>query len=116
MAKKRLSRDQKRKAKLAKRAQKEPKASALAYTGDKYKTDALSDVYLATETALYESFVMTNRELTDDLVEAALERLVLQMREGDLPPFDAGKTIEVTPGREEDLVIDNIRRNWHTLI
>jgi hypothetical protein len=115
MAKKRLSRDQKRKVKLAKRAQKEHKASSLAYTGNKYKTDALSDVYLATETAIFESFVMTNRELTDDMVEAALERLVHHLRDADLPPFDLTKTIEVTPGLETDLVIDNIRRNWHQL-
>jgi hypothetical protein len=115
MAKKHLSRDQKRKAKLAKRAAKQPKASPLAYTGNKYKTDELTDVYLATETGIYEAFVMTQRQLTDDLIEEALEGLVLQMREGDLLPLEPAATVEVIPGQEADLVRDNVRRNWEHL-
>ena len=32
---------------------------------------------------------MTDGTLTDDEVEADLERLILRMRQGPLPPFDA---------------------------
>ena len=62
MAKKnRLSRDQKRKAKLTKEARRARlDTSPLAYEGKKYKTDALVPVYLATETAILEVFVLYN--------------------------------------------------------
>src|SRR5205823_8540539 len=88
MAKKRLSKDQKRKAKLAKRASRAPQPLALAYTGNKYKTDELVPVFHSTEVGIYETFVMTNRQLTDRTVASALQKLVEQMRQGSLPPFE----------------------------
>jgi hypothetical protein len=116
MAKKnRLSHDQKRKAKRAKEARRAREdTSPLAYEGKKYKTDALVPVFLATETGVYESFIVTDRNLTDRMVRGAFEKLVLQLRQGPLPPPDTG-TIHVTAGQEEDLVIENIRRNWENL-
>jgi hypothetical protein len=113
MAKKsRLSRDQKRKAKLAKEAKRSPRHESLAYEGNKYKTDELVPVFLSTETGIYESYVMSDHQLTDRDVEAAVERLILEMRAGPLPPFtesfDQGAGGEGT----QDLVIWNIRRNW----
>ena len=65
----RLSRDQKRKAKLRKRAQRSCKHEPLAYTGRKYKTDAYAQVFFRTEVGIHESYVMCDRELTDDEVE-----------------------------------------------
>jgi hypothetical protein len=109
--KKRLSRDQRRKAKLTERARKSPAASSLAYTGDKYKTDELTPVFLRTETGIYETYVMTDRQLTDATVQAALVKLIHQLRAGGLPPLEEQPSINA----EEDLVIWNIRRNWHDL-
>jgi hypothetical protein len=110
-----LSRDQKRKAKLKKRAERSRKHESLAYAGGKYKTDEYAPIFFRTEVGIYESYVMCDRELTDDEVEAAIERLVVQMREGPLPPFGESDVITITEGGEEDLVIMNIRRNWQIL-
>jgi hypothetical protein len=116
--KKRLSRDQKRKAKLTERARKAPPSlshSSLAYSGNKFKTPALIPVIMRTETAIYEVYVMTDREITDHTVRAALEKLVVQMRAGPLPDFTGGDEVTRRAGQEEDLIIWNIRRNWHDL-
>ena len=111
----RLSRDQKRKAKLKKRAERSRKQESLAYSGGKYKTEANAPVFLRTEVGIYESYVIYDRELTDDEVEAAIERLVLQMREGPLPPLPKTDVVTATEDGEEDLIIMNIRLNWRIL-
>ena len=111
----RLSRDQKRKAKLKKRAERSRKHESLAYAGRKYKTDEYAPIFFRTEVGIYESYVMCDRELTDDEVEAAIERLVIQMREGPLPPPAETDVVTITEGGEEDLVIANIRRNWQIM-
>ena len=61
--KKRLSHDQKRKAKLAKEARKNPQRSPLAYTGNKYKTDELVPIVYETELAIHEADAITGRRL-----------------------------------------------------
>ena len=106
----RRSRDQKRKAKLAKRAQRSRPRESLAYHGNKYKTDAMVPVVFRTETGIYETFVMTDRRLTDDQVTRALEGLITRMRQGPLPlpsPEDAP-----AGEGEDELIVWNIRRNW----
>jgi hypothetical protein len=113
--KKRLSRDQKRKAKLAKDAKRSQTKISLAIHGDKYKTDELTPVYLATETGIHETDVMTGGKLTDHVVAAALTKLVQQLRQGALPPWEDKEEVELVAGQEEDLVIWNIRRNWTTM-
>ena len=78
MAKKRLSRDQKRKAKLADRAKKHPAPSpSLAYTGNQFKTPELSPLYQSTETGIVQADAITRHTLTDRKVRAALETMVL---------------------------------------
>jgi len=111
----RQSRDQKRKAKLKKRAERSRKHESLAYSGSKYKTDEYAPLFYRTEVGIYESYVMCDRELTDDEVEAAIERLVIQMRQGSLPPLSETETLTLTEGGEEDLVVANIRRNWQIM-
>jgi len=37
------------------------------------------------------------------------------MRKGPLPPLDATDAATVPPGKEEDLVLWSIRRNWEDL-
>jgi hypothetical protein len=111
--KNRLSRDQKRKAKLAKESRRARQdVSPLAYEGKKYKRDDLVPVYLATETAILEAFAITDRQLTDRVVRSALERLILQLRQGPLPPEDDTGSLEIVAGQEEDFIIRNIRRHW----
>ena len=112
MAKKHLSHDQKRKAKLARRASKAPPVNSLAYTGNKFKTDELVPVFLSTETGIYESSVVTEQALTDADVQAALQELVLQLRHGPLTTQEYSDKITYTEGDEKGLVISNIRRNW----
>lgn len=112
MAKKHLSHDQKRKAKLARRASKAPPVETLAYSGNKFKTPEFSPVFLHTETGIYETFVMTDRKLTDADVQAALRELVLRLRQGPLPPLEETDRVEVIAGQEKELIIRNIRRNW----
>src|SRR4051795_13507622 len=111
----RHSRDQKRKAKLKKRAERSRKHESLAYTGARYKTDEYAPLFCRTEVGIYESYVMCDRELTDDEVEAAIERMVIQMRQGPLPALSNSGTMTLSDGGEEDLVIANIRRNWQIM-
>jgi hypothetical protein len=109
------SRDQKRKAKLKKEAERSRKQESLAYHGHKYKTAEYVGVMLRTETGIYETFVMTDGTLTDDEVEADLERLILRMRQGPLPPLDATEAAGAGDEALGRLVIWNIRRNWQYL-
>lgn len=106
------SRDQKRKAKLKKRAERSRKHEPLAYAGKKYKTDEFAPIFFRTETGIFESYVMCDEKLTDDDVESALEHLVLEMREGPLPPISETDELTVSADEGEALVIANIRRNW----
>src|SRR5947207_12778197 len=103
MAKKRLSKDQKRKAKLAKRASRAPQPLAHAYSGNKYKTDELVPVFHRTEVGIYETFVMTNRQLTDRTVASALQKLVEQLRQGSLPPLDETGRVHQAGGTADDV-------------
>ena len=112
MAKDRRSRNQKRKDKLAKRNRKARQSVSLAYMGEKYKTDELIPIWVQTETGIYETFVMTDRKLLDQTVVTALEKLVMRMRAGTLPPVSDTAEIHYEVGQEEDLVIENVRRRW----
>lgn len=111
----RRSRDQKRKAKLKKRAQRSTGHESLAYHGKKYRTAEYVPLMARTETGIYESYVMTDRALTDDEVEAALEELITRMRGGPLPPLDDTRAVTVTGEGSEDLVAWNVRRNWQDM-
>lgn len=112
MAKDRNTRDQKRKKKLQERKQKARQTESLAYLGKKYQTDELVPTWMNTEIGIYETYVITDRQLLDETVVAAIERLIRQIRAGTLPP--RGDTFEVhyEAGREEELVIESIRRSW----
>src|SRR3954466_7657557 len=104
MAKKHLSHDQKRKAKLARRASKAPPVVSLAYSGNKFKTDELVPVFFNTETGIYEAFVATDRKLTNADVQAALQELILQLRQGPLPALEAPDKLDYSAGQEKDLI------------
>lgn len=40
---------------------------------------------------------------------------MLQLRQGPLPRWEDSDTLEYVRGQEDDLIISNIRRNWHDL-
>jgi hypothetical protein len=111
----RLSRDQKRKAKLKKREDRSRKHESLAYHGKKYKTEKYVPILHRTEIGIYESYVMCDRELTDDEVEEALERLIVRMRSKALPLPSATNRLTISGNENDDLIIWNILRNWQIL-
>src|SRR6516162_2384825 len=94
----RLSHDQKRKAKLAKEARKEREHVSLVYKGNKYKTPELADVYLHTERGILQAWNATGRAFTDRFVEAALESLVRQLRAGSPPPAEESEAADEVKG------------------
>ncbi|MEX1231912.1 MAG: hypothetical protein WEB58_16825 [Planctomycetaceae bacterium] len=104
MPKNRLSRNQKRSAKLAKRAQMSPQADSRAIAGTKFKTDELAPLWLACETAIYQSFVVSEHRLRDNEVYSAIEKVISQI-ECDVvtPPED--DAIHYVVGEETDLVV-----------
>lgn len=108
----RRSRDQKRKDKLTKKSRKDRQDVSLAYMGEKYKTTELMPVWMQTEVGIYEAFVMTDHKLLDQTVASALEKLILQLRAGTLPPLTDDAAIQYSVGEEHVLVIENIRRRW----
>jgi hypothetical protein len=111
--KKRLSHDQKRKAKLARR---EKKAGTgvfdLAYEGDKFKSEEYIPLFMATETGIFQAHVMSGRRCTDYTVATALASLVQQLRAGPLPELPPEDVIRYVEGQEAQLIVESIRRSW----
>jgi hypothetical protein len=89
--------------------------AGLAYSGSKYKKPEFTPLFLATETAIYETFVVGHRTLTDRTVARALTRLVEQLRAGPLPAFDPDAQPVLVAGQEEDFLVWNIRNHWTEL-
>jgi hypothetical protein len=89
------------------------KPESLAYRGDKFKRDNFIPIVYCTEVGIYESFVASQRQITDHDVRAALEWLIHGIRDGKitvpehLKPDDAG---EGEPNL--DAVTWCIRRRW----
>ena len=114
-------RQQKRQAKLAKRARKErsskPAASApTPYSGRKYQTDRWAPHVYQTELAIYEAITLSGRRLTNAHVEVALVRLINDLRRG-LPPAqqDGEPDVPFAAGQEVEFLVWNIRRHWREL-
>ena len=106
------SHDQRRKKKLAEERRKARQNQSSAYLGEKYKTDELIPTWMHTEIGIYQTYVMSDRKLLDQTVVDALEQLIGRMRAGPLPPLPEAAEIRYETGREEDLVIEAIRRSW----
>lgn len=116
MGKKRLSRDQQRKAKLAARAKKHPGPTpSMAYSGNTYRKDEYVPIVMHTEIGLIEADAVTGNRLTDRQVREALETIVRSLRADSLPPFDPGSPVRHVPGEETALITLMIRRNWSML-
>jgi hypothetical protein len=99
-----------REKRLAHRQQQAP----LAYTGRKYRTDELVPLHLATETAIFASYLCSSGVLTDRQIRRALERLILDIRRGvPVVPSELPDAIGYVRGDEENLVIDHIRQEYY---
>jgi hypothetical protein len=115
-AKNRLSRDQKRRAKLAQRAQKRPEIRDLAYSGTKYQAECWVPQVFQTELGIYEAYRVSGRTLTNKHLERALIDLIHRLRDGLPAPLQEGEEeIACDDGVQEDFLIWNIRRNWAIL-
>jgi hypothetical protein len=112
MRKDQKKRDRKRRKKQEEKKRQARQAESLAYLGNKYKTDELIPTFMHTEIGIYETYVMTDRKLVDQTVASSLETLIRKMRTGTLPPLTETDAIHYEVGREEDLLIENIRRSW----
>src|SRR5438105_1665873 len=108
-----LTRDQKRKKKLAKRARGEAER-VTPYTGRKYRADFYLPIVFATESAINEVYMILDRNLSDGQVAASLTYLVKQLWEENpvLPP--GNPTLTLPDGRTDDLIAEQIRRNWES--
>jgi hypothetical protein len=113
--KSRLSRDQKRKQKLAKRNRRVPDLPALPYTGNRYKSPEFVEPLFQTEQGIYDIFMISGREITDDDVEEGLLELI-----DDLRARPAAELIfEAVPAEGESLdasVAALILNHWHRLL
>jgi hypothetical protein len=112
MSRDRNRRDRKRKKRQAREKRNPRPAESPAYTGGKYKTDELIPAWMHAEIGIYQTYVMTDERLVDQTVASGLERLIRMMRAGKLPPLSQTDEIHYEVGREEDLLIENIRRSW----
>jgi hypothetical protein len=109
-----LSRDQKRKRKLAQRARARG-TDIEPYRGRKYQNEKYVDAHLATETAIYEVYVITDREITDHHVRASLGYLIHQLR-GENPPLpEDGPQTDDEHGQPQDLIAYTIKQHWEDL-
>lgn len=112
MSKDRRRDRKRRKKKLADQRQKARRDDSLVYMGSKYQTEELMPTWVNTEIGIYETYIMTDRRVVDQTAFAAVETLIRGLRAGTLPSLPDSDEIHYTVGREEDLLIENIRRSW----
>lgn len=111
---KNLSRDQKRKAKLAERDKRSRELDVFTpYSGRKYQADCWTPVVFVTERAIYDVILESNRELTNSHVRRALELLIDHLRRGGPPGIgDGEEAIPFSAGHASECVFFNVRKAW----
>jgi len=85
------------------------------YYGNKYRKEKYILATMRAETGIYETHVMTDRELTDRDVEATLKRLIRELHSGPYQPAEQRDEVEVELSSERELLHWNIKRNWDDL-
>lgn len=121
MSAKEVHRQQKRRAKLARRARKERSrkqlsATPVAYSGRKYQTDRWIPHIYETELAIYEAIMHSGRRLTNEQVKAAFVQLIHELRRGLPAPLAEGEPdVPFAAGQEVEFLVWNIRRHWREL-
>jgi len=113
----RKSHDQKRKEKLAKRAERlADQRDIRPYSGTKYQQEKWIPQVYETELAVYETILASGQTLTNEQVRQGFIQLIKQLRDG-VPaalPDDAPKIV-FSSGHEIDFLNWNIRRHWRML-
>jgi len=115
MSKKKRRGRNKNKKRKAKRDNRPSRPAALAYHGNKYRTEELAPSWFHTEIGIYESFLMTDRQLTDRQVRCAVQTLISRIRRGTLTDLDDGECVEYEERSMEEFVIWNVRQSWENL-
>lgn len=109
--KKRLSRDQKRKQKLAQRA-KGASGRVEPYEGSKYQEERYAHALFLAEKAILECDFITDHELSDDDVERSLEYLVLELRGQKPAQLPTDVNVEQPDGTRDDMISRKILESW----
>ena len=117
MSSKHLSRDQKRKAKLAERDKRSRELEVFnPYSGRKYQGGSWSPVVFATESAIHDMILVSRRELTNSHVQKALVLLIDHLRNGGPPGIgDEEAVVPYSTGHAAECVFFNVRQAWRTL-
>ena len=115
---KNLSRDQKRKAKLAEREKRSRAVEVFTpYSGHKYYSDHWTPVVYATERGIYDVILESKRALTNAQVGRALELLIDHLRSGGPPAIgNEEAAVPFSTGNAAECVFYNIRRSWRQMI
>jgi hypothetical protein len=106
-----LSKRQEKKRKMRERERASTDPAALAYHGNKYRTEALVKPLMDTETAILEAYVLLDRQLTDHEVGRALVKLIEQLRRGAAVTIDARGELRLTDDRV-DTVVQMVHQEW----
>ena len=117
MSSKHLSRDQKRKAKLAERDKRSRELEVFTpYSGRKYQADSWTPIVFATERAIHEVILESHRELMNSHVQKALMLLIDHLRNGGPPGIgDAEVPVRYMTGHAAECVFFSVRKAWRTL-
>jgi hypothetical protein len=108
-----LSRDQKRKKKLAERGR--GHESVRPYQGNKYRSDRFVEATFAAETGIYECYIISDRQMTDQDVKRSLENLVLELQGKTSSPLPSASAQDSTEPDPEDLIVSRIKHHWREL-
>jgi hypothetical protein len=113
-ARERRSHDQKRKAKLARRAERETTFEPLS--SRKYQASRWTRHVYQTELGIYETILESERRLTNDQVRQALIRLIKHLHQGQPALLAEGEpAVSFQSGNEVEYLAWNIRRHWGLL-
>ncbi len=112
--KKKLSRDQKRKQKLQRR-RRSVSQELRPYHGGKYRGKNYVMALMRAEIGIYETYIMTERQVTDRQVEVGLKSLIQALRSGSYRPAGPCDVVDAELSTETDLLKWNIWRNWEDL-
>ena len=108
----RLSHDQKRKKKLA---QRQKLFRIEPYQGRKYEAEEYVEALSQAEMGIVEAFAMASRKLTDQQVARSLEYFVRELQGNKPSHLPEGNYVSVVDGKEEDLVVSQIKIRWDLL-
>jgi len=84
-------------------------------TQKNYRSPAYIEIIMQAEIAIYETFIVTDRQLTDRQVRTGLEDLMRELRMKGYAPAEAQETVEVNVDQPQDFLTWNIKARWDGL-